>query len=67
MSNSSKLDLPEGVKVTGEIGPRFEQILSRDALAFVAKLDRAFAGRRLARGRRVDEWIGSTRPLDPPL
>lgn len=35
-----------GVEITGEITPQFEEILTPDALAFVAKLQRAFNGRR---------------------
>ncbi len=39
---SSSLNLPEGVVVSGAIGPRFDEILSHDALAFVADLHRRF-------------------------
>jgi malate synthase len=35
-----------GVKVTGRLGPRYNEILSRDALAFVADLHRNFDQRR---------------------
>ncbi|SDZ16636.1 malate synthase [Amycolatopsis xylanica] len=34
------------IEVTGPDGPRFDEILTPAALAFVAKLDNAFAGRR---------------------
>jgi malate synthase len=35
-------NLPKGVLVSGAMGPRFEEILSHDALAFVADLHRRF-------------------------
>lgn len=35
-----------GVEIRGEVSPQFEEILTPDALAFVAKLHRAFNGRR---------------------
>src|ERR1700761_4727547 len=47
MTHSSKLSLPKGVEITGSLGPRFDEILSPDALAFVAKLERTFGQRRL--------------------
>jgi malate synthase len=53
--------LPEGVQVNAPIHPRFEEILTPEALAFVAKLHRAFEPRRqellearLARQARID-------------
>ena len=39
---------PMGVAVTGTLGPRYEEILTPDALAFVAELHHAFNARRLA-------------------
>jgi malate synthase len=42
-----KLQLPDGVAVTGEITPSVSQILSSDALALVAKAHREFNLRRL--------------------
>lgn len=39
---STSLNLPQGVAVTGAIGPRFDEVLSHDALAFVAELHRRF-------------------------
>ena len=40
------LKLPAGVQVNAPIHPRFDEILTHDALALVAKLHRAFNGRR---------------------
>src|SRR5919109_3570809 len=36
----------DGVEVTAEVTPEFAQILTPDALAFVAKLQREFGSRR---------------------
>lgn len=46
MTTSSHLKLPPGVELLGEVTPAFAGILTADALALVAKLHRAFAGRR---------------------
>lgn len=40
------LDLPEGVSIEGAVLPGFETVLTRDALAFVAELQRRFNPRR---------------------
>ncbi|MDR2239593.1 MAG: malate synthase A [Zoogloeaceae bacterium] len=55
------LNLPAGVQITAAIKPEWESILSHDALAFVAKLHRAFETRRqellqarVARQARID-------------
>ena len=40
------LNLPAGVQITGPIKPGYESVLTHDALALVAKLHRAFEGRR---------------------
>ncbi len=55
------LQLPPGVKIDAPLLPEFETILSHDALAFLAKLHRAFEGRRqellrarAARQARID-------------
>jgi malate synthase len=40
------LNLPAGVQVNAPIHPRFDEILTHDALALVAKLHRAFEPRR---------------------
>ncbi len=57
----TQLTLPAGMQITGEIKPDFEQILTPDALALVAKLSRAFEPRRqellsarTARAARLD-------------
>jgi len=55
MTQGSKLTLPKGVQIAGEIHPRFEEVLTHDALVLVAKLQRAFGQRRLdCLQRRVD-------------
>ena len=41
------LDLPEGVTIEGAVLPGFETVLTREALAFVADLQRRFNPRRL--------------------
>ena len=38
--------IPDGVQITGEVTPAFEEILTPEALAFIAKLQRAFGRRR---------------------
>ena len=42
----STITLPEGVQITAEVTPEMAEILTPDALAFVAKLQRAFEPRR---------------------
>jgi malate synthase len=44
--NMSEIDLPDGVEITGAIGDRFDEILSRPALEFVADLQRRFGAER---------------------
>jgi malate synthase len=58
---SATLSPPPGVAVTGRLGPRYEEILTTEALAFVASLARAFEPRRrelmaarVARQKRFD-------------
>ncbi|MGE5468048.1 MAG: malate synthase A [Ignavibacteria bacterium] len=55
------IDLPTGVQISGPLHPRFDEILTPEALAFVAKLHRAFEARRqellkarVARQARID-------------
>jgi malate synthase len=55
------LSLPSGVEISAPMYPRFEEILTAEALAFIAKLHRAFNGRRkellqarIARQARID-------------
>ena len=40
------LNLPAGVQINAPLHPRFDEIFTHDALALVAKLHRAFEGRR---------------------
>src|ERR1044071_586974 len=40
------LDLPEGVSIDGVINPDFEKVLTKEAVAFVADLQRRFNPRR---------------------
>ena len=42
----TKLTLPSGMEIIGEIKPGYERVLTPDALALVAKLSRAFESRR---------------------
>src|SRR4029434_10999626 len=46
MTQSSVRDLPHGVEITGVIATGYDEILTPDALWFVAKLHRAFESRR---------------------
>ena len=48
-SQTPTLDLPDGVEVTGELKPGYEQILSRRALELVALLHRALEPQRQER------------------
>jgi malate synthase len=63
------LPFPTGVKVTGQLEPGFEAILTPDALAFVAKLHRAFNARRkkllAARAERAKRLDLGERPDFP--
>ena len=38
---------PDGIEIRGEITPEFAEILTPEALAFIAALQRTFNGRRL--------------------
>src|SRR6202035_5126613 len=42
-----RLSLPAGVQATAEVTPEFAEVLTPDALAFVAKLQRKFGARRI--------------------
>src|SRR2546423_9987580 len=44
--SSSTIPTPPGVQLRGGLAPAFPEIVSPDALAFVAKLQRAFGNRR---------------------
>ena len=64
-AKASRSPLPSGVEVLGEITPAFSEILTPEALAFVAKLQRQFGTRRKQclerrqeRQRRLDQGEG---------
>ena len=63
MNASSKLD---GVELRAAAGPRFDEILTPDALAFLAQLHRRFDARRLEalarRAERQKEFDAGVRP-----
>src|SRR5215471_11549725 len=46
MEESSIRSLPEGVEIAGRIARRYDEILTPDALSFVAKLHRSFESAR---------------------
>jgi malate synthase len=60
------LDLPEGVSIDGVINPGFEKVLTKEALAFVADLQRRFNPRReellAARGERQKRLDAGEKP-----
>src|SRR6266704_3028888 len=65
MAKESRSPLPSGVEVLGEITPAFSEILTPEALAFVAKLQHQFGARRKQyierrqeRQRRLDQGQG---------
>lgn len=53
------MSLSTGVQITGDDGPRYDEVLTPDALEFLAELHRSFDGRRqelvAARARRYEE------------
>src|SRR5262245_28709758 len=51
----SRPKLPEGVEIRGEIGAGFAELLTSEAVAFVAKLEREFRSRRTNCLRRRQE------------
>src|SRR5436305_15327332 len=64
-ARASRSPLPPGVEVLGEITPAFSEILTPEALAFVAELQRQFGAqrkqcleRRQERQRRLDQGEG---------
>ncbi len=63
---NQKLDLPQGMEISAPLHPRFDEILTRDALALVAKLHRAFEPRRrellAARERRQADFDAGKLP-----
>lgn len=60
------LDLPEGVSIDGVIQPGFEKVLTKEAVAFVADLQRRFNPRReellAARAERQQRLDGGEKP-----
>ena len=67
MTNRNSISTPSGVEVLGEVTPAFAEILTPDALAFVAKLQRAFGARRLeslARRQARQAALDRGEPLD---
>src|SRR5438067_10075658 len=65
MAKESRSPLPTGVEVLGEITPAFSEILTPQALTFVARLQRQFDARRKQcldyrqeRQRRLDQGEG---------
>ena len=67
MTNRNSISTPGGVEVRGEVTPAFAEILTPDALAFVAKLQRAFGARRLeclARRQERQAALDRGEPLD---
>ncbi|MEI7431486.1 MAG: malate synthase A [Betaproteobacteria bacterium] len=46
MNSIAQLTLPSGLQITGPIHPGYETVLTTDALELVARLHRAFNGRR---------------------
>ncbi len=67
MDQQLPCNLPSGVEVRGEITPAFAEILTPDALAFVARLQRTFGPRRLeclARRQERQAALDRGEPLD---
>jgi malate synthase len=66
MGSSSSFAAPAGVTVLGAPAPRYSEVLTTEALDFVAKLARAFEGRRRElmrlRERRQAEFDAGKRP-----
>ncbi|AXH94964.1 malate synthase A [Ornithinimicrobium avium] len=66
-ATTTMLDLPDGVEVTGELRPGYEDILSRPALELVATLHRALEPRRqerLAAREKVVQAVAEGQDLD---
>ncbi|MHA1164998.1 MAG: malate synthase A, partial [Alphaproteobacteria bacterium] len=68
MSSTENADIetPEGLEITGVIKPGYEQVLTKDALQFVAGIARKFDATRrellAARGTRQAEWDAGALP-----
>src|SRR5436309_10947610 len=75
MQTSGTVPSVEGVEITGAVTPAYAEILTPDAIAFVAKLSRAFEGRRqellqrrVTRQAEIDagtmpDFLPETRPV----
>src|SRR2546429_9516015 len=46
MSTSAPRNVPDGMEIRGPVTPEYDDILTPEALAFVAKLERAFRDTR---------------------
>jgi len=44
--NGNEMELNAGIEITGEMAPGFEEILTAEALHFVASLERRFGAER---------------------
>src|SRR5205809_6059426 len=55
MRRKTGASLPKGMEIRGEMSPGFDEILTPEALAFVAKLHREFRSRRAECLRRRQE------------
>src|ERR1051326_2078687 len=69
MQRGSRMNAPTygpGIEIAGNVTPEYAQILSPEAMAFVARLQRAFGGRRnellAARAARQREVDAGKRP-----
>ena len=65
MAENATIAVPDGVTLTGEIKPGYDEILTSEALAFIADLERSFGARRLellerrkeVQARLDDGWL----------
>ena len=46
LTDGNEMELTAGIEIKGEMAPRFEEILSREALHFIAGLERRFGAER---------------------
>ncbi len=49
MSTSAATKIADGIAVKGAMKPGYERVLTADALAFAAEIERKFGARRTAR------------------
>jgi len=65
VAENATIAVPDGVTLTGEIKPGYDEILTSEALAFIADLERSFGARRLellerrkeVQARLDDGWL----------